>query len=143
ECRWGCSARRRRGAARGGGAPSRRAPGSPWRRAYTTACGEEGRVGADPDPSSPRRAAFSLRSNGNRTPVPYGGTPAGRIVGQVSGKHIRNGSPTVQVSGPLALQLSPGRAFVLHLDARAELPHRLLGRVEHVTSGRIARISSL
>jgi hypothetical protein len=44
---------------------------------------------------------------------------------------------------PPALQLRPERAFVLLLDARAEPPHHLLGRVEHVTSGRIARISSL
>ena len=43
----------------------------------------------------------------------------------------------------MALQLSPERAFVLHLDARAEPPRRMLGRIEHVTSGRIARISSL
>jgi len=43
----------------------------------------------------------------------------------------------------VALQLSPDRAFVLHLDARAQPPRRMLGRVEHVTSGRIARISSL
>ena len=43
----------------------------------------------------------------------------------------------------MALQLSPERAFVLHLDARAQPPRRLIGRIEHVTSGRIARISSL
>jgi len=43
----------------------------------------------------------------------------------------------------VALQLSPERAFVLHLDARAEPPRRMLGRIEHVTSGRIARITSL
>ena len=42
-----------------------------------------------------------------------------------------------------ALQLSPDLAFVLHLDARAQPPHRMLGRIEHVTSGRIARITSL
>ena len=41
------------------------------------------------------------------------------------------------------LALVPERAFVLHLDARARLPRRLLGRVEHVTSGRVARVSSL
>jgi len=43
----------------------------------------------------------------------------------------------------VALRLSPQRAFVLHLDARAQPPRRMLGRIEHVTSGRIARISSL
>ena len=48
-----------------------------------------------------------------------------------------------RVPEPLALQLRPERAFVLHLDARAQPPHHLLGRVEHVTSGRIARITSL
>jgi len=43
----------------------------------------------------------------------------------------------------VALELSPQRAFVLHLDARAQPPRRMLGRIEHVTSGRIARFSSL
>jgi len=43
----------------------------------------------------------------------------------------------------VALQLSPERAFVLHLDARAQPPRRMLGRIEHVTSGRVARIRSL
>ena len=41
------------------------------------------------------------------------------------------------------LRLSPERAFVLHLDERAQPPRRVLGRIEHVTSGRIARITSL
>jgi len=45
--------------------------------------------------------------------------------------------------GSVALQLSPELAFVLHLDARAHPPRRMLGRIEHVTSGRIARITSL
>jgi len=45
--------------------------------------------------------------------------------------------------GGQALQLSPERAFVLHLDARARPPRRMLARIEHVTSGRIARIGSL
>jgi len=43
----------------------------------------------------------------------------------------------------VALQLSPDLAFVLHLDARAQPPRRMLGRIEHITSGRIARITSL
>jgi len=43
----------------------------------------------------------------------------------------------------MALQLSPELAFVLHLDGRARPPRRVLGRIEHVTSGRIARIGSL
>jgi hypothetical protein len=47
------------------------------------------------------------------------------------------------IPGSVALQLSPERAFVLHLDARAEPPRHMLGRIEHVTSGRVARITSL
>jgi hypothetical protein len=53
------------------------------------------------------------------------------------------GRPADQASGPVVLQLSPERVFVLHLDARAQPPRRMLGRIEHVTSGRIARIRSL
>jgi len=41
------------------------------------------------------------------------------------------------------LELSPQRAFVLHPEARAQPPRRMLGRIEHVSSDRIARISSL
>jgi hypothetical protein len=37
----------------------------------------------------------------------------------------------------------PERAFVLQLDARAHPPRDVLGRIEHVTSGRVARITSL
>jgi len=55
----------------------------------------------------------------------------------VADKRKRQGSPAV------ALRLSPERAFVLHLDARAEPSRRLLGRIEHVRSGRVARITSL
>jgi len=32
---------------------------------------------------------------------------------------------------------------VLHLDARAQPPRRVTGRVEHVTSGRVTHITSL
>jgi hypothetical protein len=39
--------------------------------------------------------------------------------------------------------LPPDRAFVLHLDARAQPPRRVIGRVEHVTSGRVTHVSSL
>src|SRR5262245_29216209 len=101
------------------------------------------RSGADQHPSSPRRTAFSLRSNGNLTPVSSTGTAAGRIVRRVARQRNRGGSLANRAPGPLALQLSPERAFVLHLDARAQPPRRMLGRIEHVTSGRIARISSL
>jgi hypothetical protein len=48
-----------------------------------------------------------------------------------------------ETSSSEALQLSPELAFVLHLDPRARPPRRMLGRIEHVRSGRIARISSL
>jgi len=93
-------------------------------------------------PSS-RRTEFSLRSNGNLTHVPSTGPAAGRIVGRVSRQRIRNGSPADQVRGRAALELSPQRAFVLHLDARAQPPRSMVGRIEHVTSGQIARITSL
>jgi hypothetical protein len=39
--------------------------------------------------------------------------------------------------------LLPDRAFVLHLDVRAQLPRRVVGRVEHVTSGQVAHVTSL
>lgn len=52
------------------------------------------------------------------------------------------GSPPRTTAG-LARELPPERAFVLHLDARAQLPRRLVGRVEHVTSGRVAHVVSL
>lgn len=42
-----------------------------------------------------------------------------------------------------AVELPPERAFVLHLDVRAQLPRRVIGRVEHVTSGRVAHVASL
>ncbi len=46
-------------------------------------------------------------------------------------------------SQPPAPELPPDRAFVLHLDARAQLPGRVVGRIEHVTSGQVARITCL
>jgi hypothetical protein len=45
--------------------------------------------------------------------------------------------------GPIPLELPPDRAFVLHLDTRARPPRRVVGRIEHVTSGRIAHVASL
>ena len=51
-----------------------------------------------------------------------------------------------KTSGPsrtVALDLTPDRAFVLHLDARACPPRRMLGRVEHVASGRVAHVTSV
>lgn len=41
------------------------------------------------------------------------------------------------------MELLPDRAFVLHLDVRARPPRRVIGRVEHVTSGRLAHVTSL
>ena len=43
----------------------------------------------------------------------------------------------------LLVELRPDRPFVVHLDVRAQLPHRMAGRVEHVTSGEVARFTSL
>ena len=47
------------------------------------------------------------------------------------------------LSKPGAFELPPDRAFVLHIDARAQPPRRVAGRVEHVTSGRVAHIISV
>jgi len=46
-------------------------------------------------------------------------------------------------SRPPSFELRPERAFVLHLDARAQPPRHVLGRIEHVTTGRVAHITSL
>jgi hypothetical protein len=40
-------------------------------------------------------------------------------------------------------RVATDRAFVLHLDARAQPPRRVIGRVEHVTSGRVTHVTSL
>jgi hypothetical protein len=44
---------------------------------------------------------------------------------------------------PAALELRPDRAFVLQLDVHAQPPRRVVGRVEHITSGRVAHVTSL
>jgi hypothetical protein len=44
---------------------------------------------------------------------------------------------------PVALELPPNRAFVLQLDVRAQPPRRVVGRVEHVTSGQVAHVTCL
>ena len=44
---------------------------------------------------------------------------------------------------PPRLELQPDRAFVLLLDVRAQLPRRVVGRVEHVTSGQAAHVTCL
>jgi hypothetical protein len=53
----------------------------------------------------------------------------------------RSAQRTASNSTPL--ELPPDRAFVLHLDAHAHPPRRVVGRVEHVTSGRVAHVTSL
>jgi hypothetical protein len=57
----------------------------------------------------------------------------------------RNTSRSAQrtASSIAPLELPPDRAFVLHLDAGAQPPRRVVGRVEHITSGRVAHITSL
>ncbi len=58
-----------------------------------------------------------------------------------SGKMSRSAQrPTAK---PVALELRPERAFVVHLDVRARPPRRVVGRVEHVTSGQVAHVTSL
>ena len=53
-------------------------------------------------------------------------------------------TPEVQrTTTRVAPELLPERAFVLHLDARAEPPRRVTGRVEHVRSGRVRHVTSL
>ena len=44
---------------------------------------------------------------------------------------------------PLSLELPPDRTFVLHLDARAQPLRRLIGQLEHVTSGRKTHVTSV
>ena len=44
---------------------------------------------------------------------------------------------------PAQFELRPDRAFVLILDVRAQLPRRVVGRVEHVTSGQAAHVTCL
>ena len=51
--------------------------------------------------------------------------------------------PPPPTAKPARLELPPDRAFVLHLDARAQPPRRAAGRVEHVTSEQLAHIMSL
>ena len=66
----------------------------------------------------------------------------GRIVTAMQRKRTAPRSRQRTTSQP-ALELPPDRAFVLHLDARAQPPGRVIGRVEHVTSGRVTHVTSL
>jgi len=52
-------------------------------------------------------------------------------------------SPQRTTPKPATFELRPERAFVLHLDASAQPPRRVVGRVEHVTSGQVAHVTSL
>jgi hypothetical protein len=53
-------------------------------------------------------------------------------------------SSSIPAAKPTPRDLPPDRAFVLHIDARVQLPRRrIAGRVEHVTSGRVAHFASL
>jgi hypothetical protein len=56
-------------------------------------------------------------------------------------RNIRSSPPPT--AKPVRLELLPDRACVLHLDVRAQLPRRVVGRVEHVTSGQVAHVTSL
>ncbi|PYR41375.1 MAG: hypothetical protein DMF95_31175 [Acidobacteria bacterium] len=53
----------------------------------------------------------------------------------------RSAQRTASNSAPL--ELPPDRAFVLRLDAHARPSERLVGRIEHVTSGKVAHVTSL
>jgi hypothetical protein len=53
----------------------------------------------------------------------------------------RSTQRTASNSAPL--ELPPDRAFVLHLDAHAQPSERVVGRIEHVTSGKVAHVTSL
>jgi hypothetical protein len=67
----------------------------------------------------------------------------GRIVAAVARTRSTPRSARRTAGNPAALELSPDRAFVLHLDAHARPSERLVGRIEHVTSGKVAHVTSL
>jgi len=58
-------------------------------------------------------------------------------------KRNRPRSSPRTTSRPARLELPPDRAFVLHLDAHAQPPRRVVGRVEHVISGQVTHVTSL
>jgi hypothetical protein len=53
------------------------------------------------------------------------------------------GSSRATVSTPSGIDLPPDRAFVLQLDSRTQPPRRMMGRAEHITSGRVGHFGSL
>ena len=67
----------------------------------------------------------------------------GRIVASVARTPNTRRSAQRRASNPPPLELPPDRAFVLHLDARARPSERVVGRIEHVTSGKVAHVTSL
>ena len=80
------------------------------------------------------QTVFLPPSNHTLTSVPSCVTAPGLIVGRMerNRKMPRASNTTLK---PVAFELPPDRAFVLHLDVRAQPPRRVVGRVEHVTSG--------
>jgi len=52
-------------------------------------------------------------------------------------------SPRATARTQRPLELSQDHAFVLHLDVRARPPRHMMGRIEHVTSGQVAHVTSL
>jgi hypothetical protein len=68
---------------------------------------------------------------------------AGRIVASVARTPNTRRPPQRTAANPPPLELPPDRAFVLHLDARARPSERVVGRIEHVTSGKVAHVTSL
>jgi len=67
----------------------------------------------------------------------------GRIVARVAKTRNPRRSAERTASNPAPLELPADRAFVLHLDAHARPSERLVGRIEHVTSGKVAHVTSL
>ena len=70
-------------------------------------------------------------------------TGPSRIVGYMKRNRKMSGPSQRTTSKPPAPELPPDRAFVLHLDVRAQLPRRVVGRIEHVTSGQVAHVTCL
>jgi hypothetical protein len=66
-----------------------------------------------------------------------------RIVSAVARTRNTRGSAERTAASPAPLELPPDRAFVLHLDARARPSKQMVGRIEHVTSGKVAHVGSL
>ena len=65
------------------------------------------------------------------------------MLGCMQRKENRPPSSSPPAAKPSPLDLPPDYAFVLHLDARTQPPRRMVGRVEHVTSGQVAHVASL